>query len=120
MGRPKIEARAPEDKASSWADLVADTSPQPGASFAELLSWTLGLAESSDQLSERDRAHLREAVAEHLAPLTGEGSERLTGVLAHLFAISHRRAPARQAPEGVRREGGYRVATGHLKIVRAG
>lgn len=99
MDRPKIEARAPEDKAPSWADLVADTSPQPGASFADLLSWTLGLAESSDQLSDRDRAHLREAAAGHLAPLTGEGAEKLASTLAHLFAVAHRRAPA--PPDGV-------------------
>ncbi len=108
-----------EDKALSWADIVADTTPRPGASFSELLSWTLDRAESSDQLSERDWTQLREAVGEHLMRLTGDEPERLMGVLNHLFVIAHRRAPAfRKGPEAnVRREGRYRVATRFLRLM---
>ena len=109
----------PED---TWAAVVADAAPRPAASFADLLSWTIDLAESSDQLSERDCAQLREAVAEHLARLTGDEAEKLAGVLNHLFAIAHRRAPAgRKAPgANVRREGRYRVATAFQPLRRAG
>ena len=108
-----------EDKALSWADIVADTMPRPGASFSELLSWTLGLAESSDQLPERDCTRFREAVGEHLMRLTGDEAEKLMGVLAHLFAIAHRRAPASQkaSVHVVRRDGRYRVAKRFLRLV---
>ena len=101
-----------------WADIVADVAPRPDASFADLLSWTLDLAESSDLLSERERAEIREAAADHLARITGDKAERLADVLAYLFAIAHRRAPARRKALGrhVRREGRYRVATRFLRI----
>lgn len=102
---------------NSWPAIVADTA-RPGASFAGLLSWLLDLCESTDLFSKREHAQLLQAVAEHLAPLTGDEPERLMGVLAYLFAIVHRRAPAsRKAPgANVRREGGYRVATRYLRI----
>lgn len=118
MDRLELKARALEDNSPSWADIVADTAHRPGASFADLLSWTLDLAESSDQLSERDCAQFREAVAEHLTRLTGDEAEKLMGVLNRLFTIAHRRAPASRKALGanVRREGRYRVATRFLRI----
>ncbi len=108
-----------KDKTLSWADVVAETTPRPGASFSELLSWTLDRAESSDQLPERDCTRFREAVGEHLMRLTGDEAEKLMGVLSHLFAIAHRRAPASRKGSGanVRREGRYRVATRFLRLV---
>ena len=103
---------------AGWADIVADVAPRPGASFAGLLSWTLDFAESTDLFSEWERFQIQEAVAEHLARLTGEGAEKLAGVLGHLFAIAHRRVPAgRKAPgANVRREGRYRVAIRYMRI----
>jgi hypothetical protein len=104
---------------AGWADIAADVAPRPGASFAELFSWTLDLCESSDLLSERDLAEIREAAAAHLARITGDETGKLVGTLAYLFAIAHRRAPASRKALGanVRREGRYRVATGFLRIV---
>ncbi len=118
MDRLKVEARALEDNSSSWAEIVADTAPRPAASFAHLLSWTLDLAESSDELSERDCAEFQGAAAAHLARITGDEAGQLAGTLTYLFAIVHRRAPAgRKAPgANVRREGRYRVATRYLRI----
>ncbi len=118
MDRLEVKARALEDNSPSWADIVAETALRPGASFADLLSWTLNLAESSDQLSERERAQLREALAEHLARLTGDEAEKLARVLSHLFTIAHRRAPVSRKVPGanVRREGRHRVATRFLRI----
>ena len=101
-----------------WADVVAEVAPRPGASFAELLSWLLDLCESSDLLIERDLAEIGEAAAVHLARITGGRAEELAGTLGHLFAIAHRRAPARRKTLGrhVRREGRYRVSTRFLRI----
>ena len=101
-----------------WAAVVVETAPGPGASFSELLSWTLDLAESSDLLSEWEHTRFRKAVAEHLARLTGDEAEKLTDVLGYLFAIAHRRAPADRKALGrhVRREGRYRVSTRFLRI----
>ncbi len=100
-----------------WA-AVLDTAPNAGASFFDLLSWWLDLAESSDQLSERDCAEIRGAVAEHLMRLTGDEAEKLIGVLNRLFTIAQRRAPAGRKTPGanVRREGRYRVAARFLRI----
>ncbi len=99
MDRLKLEARALEDNSPSWPHIVAETAPGPGASFSDLLSWTLDLAESSDLLSERGCAEFQGAAANHLARITGEGAEKLTGVLSRLFTVAHRRAPAgRKAP----------------------
>ncbi len=96
----------------------AEVAPRPGASFADLLAWTLDLAESSDLFSERERAEIRGAAADHLARITGDEAEKLMGVLSHLFAIAHRRAPASRKGSGanVRREGRYRVATRFLRL----
>ncbi len=118
MDRRNVDQSTHRGNPRSWADVVAETTPRPGASFSELVSWTLDLAESSDQLSERARAEIQGAAADHLTRFTGDTAEKLTGVLSHLFAIAHRRAPAsRKAPgANVRREGRYRVATRFLRI----
>ncbi len=121
MDRLKLEAGAPRDNSPSWADVVADTA-RPGTSFAELLSWVLDLAESSDQFSEWEYAELLGAIVEHVAPLTGDEVGCLAAVLNRLFTIAQRRAPAgRKAPgANVRREGRYRVATAFQPLRRAG
>ena len=121
MDRSKSEAKAREDNSPSWANIVAETTPRPGASFSDLLSWTLDVAESSDLLSTRERAAVCEAAVEHLARLTGDDARRLDDVVGYLFTISHRRPPTELTRSelplpAVRREGRYRVATRFLRI----